>query len=165
MSLMNIDKEAEILTQPCQEISLENLKSHRSYYAAMFDYMLKIMRENNGIGLAANQAGFPVRACIVAVTKTPTFMVNPRITFLSGEGNYALEGCLSCPGEQVTVRRSNSITVEYYNLDGVKQKLRAVGLTARCIQHEVDHLDGYTIRDHVGDKLKRVPRVTISKKD
>jgi len=156
--LTNIDTDTDILRAPCQLVDLDDLKADRQKYVFMFDRMLSIMRDNNGIGLAANQAGYSLRMCIVAITKTPIYMINPRLLFISGDKVPALEGCLSCPGEQVVVKRSVSVVVEYYDLSGVKHKLRANGLTARCIQHEIDHLDGVVIRDH--QKEKKSPALT-----
>ena len=152
MTLMNIDRDTEILRTPCAEVDLGDLLVNRQKYEDIFADMLAVMQQNNGIGLAANQAGYSLRMCIVAVSRTPIYMINPRIAFLSGERNKALEGCLSCPGEQVIVRRSSSATINYYDLNGTLQKLRTNGLTARCVQHEVDHLDGIVIRDHAKER-------------
>lgn len=157
MTLTNIDRDTAILRTTCKEVDLADLAANRRKYEDIFAEMALLMKEHVGIGIAANQAGYDLRMCIVAVTRTPLFMINPRIIFLSGEKVQGLEGCLSCPDEQVMVKRSVTVTVEYFDLDGAKQKLRANGLTARCIQHEIDHLNGVVIRDYRKQKTSTPP--------
>lgn len=106
--------------------------------------MFSAMEKHNGIGLAANQIGCKKRLAVLHVPGWPKMvLVNPELVKLSGE-DRAEEGCLSVPGIRVFVKRPAKVVVEYQNENGQKQTLKARGLLARAIQHEVDHLDGLT---------------------
>ncbi len=107
--------------------------------------MFEAMRKGKGVGLAANQVGILKR---IIVVNTPGFcsaVINPVITKYSGKLKTSVEGCVSFPGKRVNKRRDNSIVIEGFdaNWQPIKKKVKA--LSAFCIQHEVDHLDGITI--------------------
>ncbi len=106
----------------------------------IFD-MLETMEKDNGLGLAANQVGTPLRICVVKFDKT-YILINPRLKSKSWGKIVAEEGCLSFPGKFILVKRSKKIKVEALDQLGEKFVLKAEGLLARAIQHEVDHLDG-----------------------
>jgi peptide deformylase len=110
--------------------------------------MLVAMLIKRGVGIAAPQIGRPERVCIIGAGHN-LFMINPKIIVRSTEMITDVEGCLSCPGEQLRVPRAQSIGVEFYDLkeESPRQKKRisASFLLARIIQHEVDHLDGILI--------------------
>ena len=119
--------------------------------------MYKTMYFSNGIGLAAVQVGLLKRVFIIDVPDYGKYeMINPVITERSNKTSIYEEGCLSLPGIAHDVERSNSIVVEYLDLNGEKQKLEASGLLATCIQHEHDHLEGILFVDRLSpeDKLK-----------
>jgi len=106
--------------------------------------MIETMLENNGVGLAANQVGVSRRVFVASPTmKRDDVLVlfNPRIIGKSGSVED-MEGCLSLPGITATVRRANTVVVEGWDINGKTQKIKATGLLARIIQHEVDHLNG-----------------------
>lgn len=109
--------------------------------------MLRIMREANGIGLAAPQIGLNLRLCVIEIDEVIRYLINPKITSASKEKILFEEGCLSLPGDYYTIERSEKVTVRYQNERGEDVKLRAHGLLAICIQHELDHLDGHLIYD------------------
>lgn len=109
--------------------------------------MLDIMQKEGGIGLAAPQVNRHVRLIVVNVDK-PMILFNPEIIEREGE-NSSEEGCLSVPGFSGEVTRSNKIKVKYIDIDGNSKELDTDGLTAICIQHEVDHLDGKLFIDHI----------------
>ena len=114
--------------------------------------MVVTMAKRRGIGLAAPQVGQMVRLITVFVpgeTPEPLVMINPEITYFNPKKDTMQEGCLSFPMLGVEVERPIGIVVEFTDLKGESQKLTLGGLTARCIQHEVDHLNGVTIRDHL----------------
>jgi peptide deformylase len=94
-----------------------------------------------GIGLAANQLGWPYR-CLVVRTNPIVVMFNPRIVDTSVKEVYMEEGCLSFPGLIVNIKRSESIKVRFELPNGETVTNKYTGLTARTIQHEIDHLDG-----------------------
>lgn len=106
--------------------------------------MLKIMKEKFGIGIAANQVGFDRRVIIVQPKgQEPITMFNPEI--VEANGSYTSEeGCLSFPGLFVKVDRSENITVKYLDKYNKSCTITLVGIDAKCVQHEIDHLDGIT---------------------
>ena len=107
--------------------------------------------------VGGNQIGEGIRVAVMHVPGWPEMvMVNPRIVRAKGEGS-AKEGCLSVnrSGTWVTVKRAKIVYVEYQTLEGGREKLKAHDLLARCIQHEIDHLDGLTCLERLGDKGRR----------
>jgi peptide deformylase len=110
--------------------------------------MAKTMYLNSGVGLAANQVGIDMQMAVVDTGEGLIKMINPVITRRSGS-EVSEEGCLSVPDTQVRVKRASKITVSFLNEDGSACELKAEGLLARAIQHEVDHLSGRLIVDHL----------------
>lgn len=117
--------------------------------------MLRIMREANGIGLAAPQIGLSLRLCVIEIDGVVYNMINPKITSTSREKVFFEEGCLSLPEEYFEIERFAKVTVRYQNEKGEDMKLRAHGLLAYCIQHELDHLDGKLIYDRYQEQNRR----------
>lgn len=115
--------------------------------------MAKMMYANNGCGLAAPQVGKNIRFIVIDVdwdgedsaTKNPIFLVNPEIQELKGEHVIEKEACLSCPGINVPISRQPWARVRYFDLDGEEWEIEGDGLLGRCLQHEIDHLDGRTL--------------------
>ena len=141
--------------------------------------MLETMYEAPGIGLAANQVGVLERIIVVDVDfsfenlsegeqapegaeivedgyvtdKNPRVFINPRIIQSDGETVFC-EGCLSVPEFTADVKRAEEITLKYLDIKGDEQELKAEGLLAICIQHEMDHLAGKLFIDRLSP-LKR----------
>ena len=113
----------------------------RNLCASMIDTMIK----SGGIGLAANQVGILKRIIVVSDEGNIKVFINPEITNFSEEKVSFEEGCLSLPQTFLTITRSENIMVKYRDLKGKPRMERYSGLTARVIQHEVDHLDGITM--------------------
>lgn len=111
----------------------------------MVDAMVTIMRENNGIGLAAPQIGVSKRVITTEINPGKLkIMVNPII--LAGSDRVkSVEGCLSLPGHVLEVMRYNKIKVSYMDLLGRERQMDLAGLEAFCVQHEIDHLNGKLI--------------------
>ena len=111
----------------------------------LLDDMAETMYASDGVGIAAPQVGESIRAVVVDVDrkerKNRYDLINPVITFREGSV-VDNEGCLSCPDLFGDVERAAKIQVEYTSRFGKKKTLEAEGLLARCIQHELDHLDG-----------------------
>ena len=108
----------------------------------LLDNMAETMYASEGVGLAAPQIGELIRVAVVDVDKKNRYdLINPVITWREGSV-VDNEGCLSCPNLFGDVERAEKIRVEYTNRFGKKKTLEADGLLARCIQHELDHLDG-----------------------
>lgn len=122
----------------------------------LIDDMFETMRRAEGVGLAANQVGVGLRVFVMDVGDPeygPRAFVNPVIVERSGR-NVAEEGCLSLPGLSAEVPRAARVVVEGLNGSGERARLEATGLAARCIQHEMDHLDGLLFIDRLSP-LKR----------
>ena len=112
--------------------------------------MTKTMYKNDGVGLAAPQVGILKRLIVIDCNvdteeRTPTVLVNPEVIETSGEPEKGDEGCLSCPGISVPVTRAPFARVRYYDLEGNECEIAGDGLLGRCLQHEIDHLDGRTL--------------------
>jgi peptide deformylase len=125
----------------------------------LMDDMLDTMYEAPGIGLAAIQIGIPKRIIVMDISrdenkKEPRYFVNPVIKKRNEDKSIYEEGCLSVPDQFAEIERPNSCDVEYLDYDGKKQLLKAEGLLATCIQHEMDHLEGILFIDYLS-KLKK----------
>ena len=109
--------------------------------------MLATMRDNEGVGLAANQVGRLKRVFVAAIEDDEYVIVNPVLSDWSETTESAQEGCLSIPGILVDVERPTGVTVSGQDLSGEPLQIGASDLLARVLQHEVDHLDGVLILD------------------
>ena len=121
--------------------------------------MLETMYAANGIGLAAIQIGVPKRIIVMDISKeenkkTPMYFVNPVIIKKNNERVIYEEGCLSVPNQFAEIDRPSKCEVEYLDYNGNKNKIKAEGLLATCIQHEIDHLEGILFIDYLS-KLKK----------
>jgi peptide deformylase len=134
-----------ILRKKSVEISQEEINSRK--IKALCSDMVRTMCENDGVGLSAPQIGQNIRLCIVNTENGPTCLINPKITKKSWAKVWGEEGCLSVPDIFGQVRRHKKITYKYFDENSKKKKLDAVGLLARVIQHEIDHLDGVLFID------------------
>ena len=118
--------------------------------------MFETMREEKGIGLAATQVNRHVRLVVMDVSEEqnePRVFINPEIVNKEGS-TISEEGCLSVPDQFAEIDRPSECDVEYLDYNGEKQLLKAEGLLATCIQHEMDHLEGILFIDYLS-KLKR----------
>lgn len=120
----------------------------------LLDDMLETMYAAPGIGLSAIQVGIAKRAIVIDVhgedeDPKPLYLMNPEIVALSEEMATFNEGCLSLPDQFTEIERPAAVTVRYKDRDGKQQELTADGLLGRCVQHEMDHLDGILFVDHL----------------
>jgi len=124
----------------------------------LMDDMLETMYVAPGIGLAAIQIGVPKRVMIIDLSKEeekkPLYFVNPKVIVKSKNNSTYEEGCLSVPGQFAEVDRPDKCHVSYLDYNGQKKELKAAGLLATCIQHEMDHLEGILFIDYLS-KLKK----------
>ena len=127
--------------------------------------MVKAMYINRGVGLAAVQVGISKQLAVIDVGEGVLKMINPVIVKKEGK-ECQEEGCLSVPGAVVKVKRAKKILVQFLNESGEAVQLKADGLCARAIQHEVDHLSGKLIIDYLNPvkKLLFKKSAAISKK-
>ncbi len=113
----------------------------------LLDDMIETMHEANGVGLAANQVGVPKRILIAINGEDSVIeLINPCVDRTEGE-EVGVEGCLSVPGQYGEVPRAERLTVSGLNRQGCEVRLKAEGLLARILQHEMDHLDGVLFTD------------------
>jgi peptide deformylase len=113
------------------------------------------MKHYGGVGLAANQVGWNYR---VFVLEGGVVCFNPKIISASEIKNHDQEGCLSFPGLLLRVYRSERVAVEYQDANGNVHQNEFMGMTARCFQHELDHLNGIVYTDLVGNLTLQMAR-------
>ena len=117
--------------------------------------MLATMRDNEGVGLAANQVGRLKRVFVAAIEDEEYVITNPVLTDRSETTETAPEGCLSIPGIQVDVERPIAVTVSGQDVSGEPLHIKASDLLASVLQHEVDHLDGVLILDRTDRQARK----------
>ena len=151
----------KILTEPNKilrekSLSVENVDKD---IQILMDDMLETMYAAPGIGLAAIQVGIPKRVIVLDIKqkegqKNPICLVNPEIIEKSKNNSTYEEGCLSVPGQFAEIDRPDKCHVKYLDYYGEKKEMKAEGMLATCIQHEIDHLEGILFIDYLS-KLKK----------
>ncbi len=156
---------ASVLREPCQTVTKFDRKIEK-----IADKMLKTMYQQNGVGLAAPQVGIKERIIVIDTEwaserykeeqknsdvepeYNPFIMVNPVIVYKEGEMD-SLEGCLSFPDVFFKVKRASKIVFKFQDLTGKEFRMEAAeDLFCRCVQHEIDHLNGRLFIDIAVDK-------------
>jgi len=117
--------------------------------------MMRVMREAEGVGLAANQIGHLKRIFVATHEDEQYAIVNPVIEECSEVTDKDIEGCLSIPETRVEVERPTAVTVSGHDPSGEPVRLEAEGLLARIFQHEIDHLDGVLILDRTDRESRK----------
>ena len=145
MALRNLRYEGdELLRKKSREVAVVDDRIR-----TLMNDMLETMYENEGVGLAAPQVGILKRVVVIDVEDGNVYkMINPKIIKIDGE-QIEQEGCLSVTEKRGMVSRPANVTVEYTDENGEKVELEAEGLLARCICHEIDHLNGVLFIDRV----------------
>lgn len=157
MALRNIvTKEDSVLHKVCREQVKFDERLHQ-----LLDDMAETLEKANGVGLAAPQVGILRRVVLVLETNVPDDedeqileLINPEIIESSGE-QVGTEGCLSVPGEYGIVHRPSNVVVRAQDRYGRWFKYEGHGLTARCICHELDHLDGHLFTEKAERMLSK----------
>ena len=141
----------EILVEPNKTLREKSLPVNKvnEDLQRLMDDMLETMYAAPGIGLAAIQVGIPKRIIVLDIAqkdgpKNPMCFVNPEI----------IEGCLSVPGQFAEIDRPDKCHVKYLDYYGQPKEIKAEGMLATCIQHEIDHLEGILFIDYLS-KLKK----------
>ncbi len=139
------------ISDPIEKVGINEKK--------LIDELFETMYHFKGIGLAAVQVGILKRVLVVDVSnkdekKQPIALINPIIKNLSEETSVYEEGCLSIPETFIEIERPKICEVEYIDEKGEKKNLKCDGLLSTCVQHEINHLDGKLIIDHLS-KLKK----------
>jgi len=120
--------------------------------------MLETMHSASGVGLAAPQVGVPLRVIVIGIPgEEDIALINPEIVRRSGE-RLVTEGCLSVPGYVGEIKRAESVRAKGRDKDGKEIRIRANGLLAEVLEHEIDHLNGMLYIDHLEsmDKLRKI---------
>jgi len=120
--------------------------------------MLETMHSASGAGLAAPQVGTPLRVIVIGIPEQEDIaLINPEIVRRSGE-RLVNEGCLSVPGYVGELKRAESVTAKGYDQNGKKIRIKADGLLAQALEHEIDHLNGMLYIDRLEDmdKLRKI---------
>ena len=154
MALLDIleapDRRLTTVCSPVERIDDEFLR--------LLDHMLETMYAAPGIGLAAPQVGVLKRAFVADLgeegARAPLVVINPELVERSAASSVAEEGCLSLPKQFGEVARAQKVRLRYLDRAGEACEIEADGLLARCLQHELDHLDGILFVDHLS-ALKR----------
>jgi peptide deformylase len=143
-----------VLTQPATEVA-----DIDGRVASLVDRMIDTMYDANGLGLAAPQVGVGKRLFVYELEDQPLrTVINPTVVEARGEWEYE-EGCLSIPGLFFPIVRPKEIHITGWDLDGDEVSIEADELEARCLQHELDHLDGILLLDRLdADQRKQALR-------
>lgn len=123
----------------------------RALVADMFETMIAAP----GIGLAATQVAVPLRVIVISLDGDEFEVLNPELLWASEREETDVEACLSLPGVQAMVRRPAKVRVRGVSIEGDEFELSAEGLAARCLLHEMDHLEGVVFLDRVEDERVR----------
>jgi len=157
----------KILTEPNTTLRQKSLLVEKvdGELQRIMDDMLETMYAAPGIGLAAIQIGVPKRIIVLDIVskdelKNPMFFINPEIIEKSESNSTYEEGCLSVPGQFAEIDRPSNCHVKYLDYYGQPKELKAEGMLATCIQHEIDHLEGILFIDY----LSKLKKSTIEKK-
>ncbi|NLF24538.1 MAG: peptide deformylase [Deltaproteobacteria bacterium] len=152
MALLKILKYPDpLLQQACEPVSEINTEIRN-----LVEDMLETMYAGNGVGLAAPQVGVLKRLLVLDVSpqgNQPMEFINPVITWQSGSA-VGEEGCLSLPDYREVITRSERVRVSAQNRNGEHFEIEADALLSRCLQHEIDHLDGVLCIDRIS-RIKR----------
>tara|TARA_B100001123_G_scaffold400052_1_gene485518 strand:+ start:325 stop:849 length:525 start_codon:yes stop_codon:yes gene_type:complete len=161
----------EILTEPNKILREKSLKVEKvdKGLQKLMDDMLETMYAAPGIGLAAIQIGVPKRVIVLDIApkdtpKNPMYFVNPEIVEKSKTNSTYEEGCLSVPGQFAEIDRPDKCHIKYLDYYGEPKEIKAVGMLATCIQHEMDHLEGILFIDYLSKLKKSMIIKKLSKK-
>jgi len=164
----------QILTEPNAILREKSLKVEQvdNDIRSLMDDMLETMYAAPGIGLAAIQVGVAKRIIVLDIApkdkpKKPMFFVNPEIISKSDSKSTYEEGCLSVPGQFAEIDRPDKCHISYIDYNGQQKEIKAEGMIATCIQHEMDHLEGILFIDYLS-KLKKtmiVKKLSKQKKE
>ena len=164
----------KILTEPNKILRQQSLPVEKvdGELQKLIDDMLETMYAAPGIGLAAIQVGVPKRIIVLDIAskdepKNPMCFINPEIIEKSEINSTYEEGCLSVPGQFAEIDRPSKCYLKYLDYYGQPKEIKAEGMLATCIQHEMDHLEGILFIDYLS-KLKRsmiVKKLSKQKKE
>lgn len=159
----------DILTEPNKILHEKcvKVKKFDSELKSLAKNMVETLFKYNGVGLAAPQIGKKIRLIVIEYNKKRLdetenqnmpdipllIIINPKVISHSKESEIDIEGCLSLPDQEYNVKRYDSVKVLANDIDGRRVKIKANGIFARVLQHEIDHLDGILITDKTVKKV------------
>lgn len=150
MSLMDVKK----IGSPVLKKIAEPVETIDAEIRRLLDDMAQTMYESNGVGLAAPQVGVSKRVVVIDVGEGLIELINPEIVRTEGSMK-GTEGCLSVPGMSGEVERFANVSVKYLSRRGKQQRILAKGdLLSRCLQHEIDHLEGILFVEKASNLVK-----------
>ena len=158
------DETLKKISEPVEKIGINEKKLINDLFETMYN--------SKGIGLAAVQVGILKRILVIDVSgkdekKEPLSFINPTIKKISNATSIYEEGCLSIPDTFIEIERPKICEIDYIDINGKKKNMKCDGLLSTCLQHEINHLDGKLIIDHLS-KLKRdliIKKISKSKKN
>tara|TARA_B100001057_G_scaffold73380_1_gene67697 strand:+ start:1969 stop:2493 length:525 start_codon:yes stop_codon:yes gene_type:complete len=168
MSIKNIitvpDEILKKVSDPIEKVGINEKKLINDLFETMYKF--------KGIGLAAVQVGILKRIIVIDVSnkdekKEPLSFINPKIKKVSDDSSIYEEGCLSIPDTFIEIERPKTCEIEYIDVNGGIRNMKCDGLLSTCLQHEINHLDGKLIIDHLS-KLKRdiiIKKISKSQKN
>ena len=133
-----VPEDDSILTEPIPEFNFNNPPINPNKFAST---LVETCKKHDGYGLSANQCGFKHRVFVVGTGDNYVAFFNPKILETKGEIHMA-EACLSFPMLAIHITRPAEVVIEYQDFNGEKHTEHFIGMTARCILHELDHLNG-----------------------
>ena len=145
-----------LLNDPVLRIKCESVNLPEFPVDDLLKEMARVMLEERGIGLAANQIGHSVRIFILRNEDSYIEYINPTILDKFEEVDFEDEGCLSIPGVSATTKRFRALKLEWYDRNNVRYESMFTGMDAFAVQHEMDHLDGKLYIDQFGPMKKDV---------
>lgn len=150
-----------VAPDPRLKVNAEPVEKVDGEIRQLMDDMLESMHAANGIGLAAPQVGVAKRVLVMDVARPeedprPIRMANPEIVWESDDSICVEEGCLSLPDQYAEVVRPERVRVRYLDHENEIRELEADGLLAKCVQHEMDHLDGVLFVDHLSSLKRKI---------
>ena len=176
--ILTIDTEAGVVTEERMEelplyderlpmldseIPTYNLRLPNPHMTKLVKQMKMTMKKFGGIGLSANQCGVYERVFIIGTEHFQIACINPKIIEKSATTIKSEEGCLSYPGLYLKIERPEWIVAEFTTENGEVKQMRFDGITARCYQHELDHMNGKKFVDYVGPVSLQMARKKQSK--
>ena len=158
------DETLKKISEPLEKIGINEKKLINDLFETMYN--------SKGIGLAAVQVGILKRILVIDISskdekKEPLSFINPTIKKISEATSIYEEGCLSIPDTFIEIERPKICEIDYIDINGKKKNMKCDGLLSTCLQHEINHLDGKLIIDHLS-KLKRdliIKKISKSKKN
>lgn len=152
-------------THPLLQVPTERVSDIRTQVCPWLTEMFRVMRDNNGIGLAANQVGIGRSFFIADIDGHRKVYVNPEIVEQAVELEQVVEGCLSFPGIHMKVSRPAHVRARYTTSDGYLMEEVLSGIEARVYLHELDHLNGKTFNQRVSNLVWDMARKKRNKKN